>query len=123
MSEHVQQVALIKWFRATYKQYEKLLFSIPNGGLRDPITAIRMKEEGLLAGVPDLMLAIPKNNTHGLFIEMKGKSGRLSQKQTEMINRLNEQHYKCIVVKSYDEAKQAITNYITEAKDNADYAR
>lgn len=60
--------------------------SIPNGGLRDKITAAKMKQEGALAGILDIFLPLPvkikaKEDTQfanlmptmyaGLYIEMK----------------------------------------------------
>ena len=73
-SEHQLQATVIGWWRLAHKAYslpEYLLFAIPNGGARDSITGARLKAEGVRRGVPDLMLAVPTRDAHGLFVEMK----------------------------------------------------
>ena len=57
--EHQLQVECVKWFRFQYPKLANLLFAIPNGGLRNIKVATKLKAEGVLAGVPDLFLAIP----------------------------------------------------------------
>ena len=36
----------------------------------------------MLSGVPDLFLPVPRNNFHGLYIEMKNEKGRVSVSQS-----------------------------------------
>lgn len=48
-----------------------LAFAIPNGGSRHPAEAVALKKQGVTAGVPDIFVAYPAKNYHGLFIEMK----------------------------------------------------
>lgn len=56
-------------------------FAIPNGGLRNKITAARMKREGVKAGVPDIQI-ITKSGAAAL-IELKTKTGSLNKAQKE----------------------------------------
>lgn len=56
-------------------------FAIPNGGLRNKITAARMKREGVKAGVPDIQI-ITKSGASAL-IELKASKGTLSDAQKE----------------------------------------
>ena len=50
-TEHEEQVALFEWASYLYNQYPvlKLMFAIPNGGLRNIKTAINLKKEGVTA--------------------------------------------------------------------------
>ncbi|MDM8346251.1 VRR-NUC domain-containing protein [Pseudochrobactrum sp. sp1633] len=56
-------------------------FAIPNGGLRNKITAARMKREGVKAGVPDIQI-IAKGGASAL-IELKASKGSLNEAQKD----------------------------------------
>jgi len=112
MSEHQEQVMLITWFRMQYPKYAKYLFSIPNGGVRHIGTAVKLKAEGGLSGISDLFLMIPKSGWHGLFIEMKVKGGKLSNSQKEFMGNATFMGYQAVVCYGFDEAKDAITEYL-----------
>ena len=76
-------------------------------------TAAKLKAEGVVAGVPDLFLAIPHGEYHGLWIEMKnGKAGRLSPSQKDMHARLRANKYKVEVCHSWLDFSRIITDYI-----------
>lgn len=112
-SEHDLQVTCVKWFRYNYRAYTQLLFAIPNGGWRNTTTAAKLKAEGVIAGVPDLFLAVPNGKYHGLFIEMKnGKAGRLSSVQKDMLTLLRNENYKCEVCHTFPEFVIAVQTYL-----------
>lgn len=78
-SEHQEQVALVRKLRSM----GYLVMAVPNGGLRDAITAKRLKDEGVLSGTPDLILVLEDGKV--LWVEMKTrKKGRLSEAQINM---------------------------------------
>ncbi len=92
---------------------EKLLFSVPNEGVRDRKSRSRMLCEGMVAGVPDLCLAIPCNGWHGLYIEMKRvKGSKVTEEQKEMICLLKSQGYRVEICKGFDEAKDVFLDYL-----------
>jgi hypothetical protein len=117
-TEHIEQVNLIKWWALACHKYgldERLLFAIPNGGERNVIVASKLKAEGVRAGVPDLFLACGHSIYNGLFIEMKKtKGGRVSDNQKSFINLLTDRGYKAIVCHGWNEARQAIEEYLAE---------
>ena len=81
-SEHSEQVAFVRWFRATYPDVR--IAAWPNGGYRHQETAGRIKREGGCRGVPDLYIP-----AWHLWIEMKRqKGGRLSAEQKDWMNYL-----------------------------------
>lgn len=112
--EHDHQVALFNWAKLAEGRYPDLalLFAIPNGGKRDVRVAMRMKAEGVRAGVPDLMLSVARNGYHGLFVEMKIKPNRISQEQNAWLAALSEQGYATSVCWSWDEAREVIEAYL-----------
>lgn len=113
MNEHQEQVAIVKWFRSVYgEDYYNVFFSIPNGGNRDRVTGFILKNEGMLAGVPDLFLAVARGGYHGMFIEMKTPAGKVRTSQTVVQEDLSGQGYKVVICKSYFEAKTTIEEYM-----------
>lgn len=81
--EHRLQVACVRWFRLQYRNFAHALFAVPNGGRRDAITGAKMKAEGVLSGVSDLILLLPRGGYAALLIEMKIEKGIQSKSQKE----------------------------------------
>lgn len=114
-NEHLAQSLLIRWFRLQYPLMAKCLFAIPNGGARHIGTAIKLKAEGVTAGVSDLFLMIPANGLHGLFIEMKkDKSAKLQQNQTEFLNLAESMGYGAKVAYGFEEGQKIIQKYLQD---------
>lgn len=118
MTEHQIQVTLFRWWDLVAPAGEaELMFAIPNGGARNAITGARLKAEGVRRGVPDIFLAIPAHDKHGLWIELKTEKGRLTPEQVEMGWRLAAQGYAVQTCYGLNEAKQAIMNYFAGVED------
>lgn len=101
-------------FRLEYPGLARLLFAIPNGGRRSQREAARLKDEGVQAGVPDLMLAVPVAPFHGLFIEMKRADGKgsTSPEQRTQQELLARQGYRVETCCGYDEAWDTVAVYL-----------
>lgn len=115
-SEHHEQSELMKWAELNRQKFPmlKALFAIANGGHRHITVAMQMKAEGVKPGVPDLMLPYPSNGYNGLFVEMKRRvGGRLSEEQKQWREMLQGYGYCVRVCKGWEEAKDAITDYLT----------
>ena len=84
---------------------------IPNGQMSVHIGQ-RLKDMGQLKGAPDLLIAVPSANYHGLFIEMKATKGRLTPEQKEVHKELLAQGYDIHVCYSDQEAMQVTQNYL-----------
>ena len=74
--------------------------------------ASMMKAQGMKAGVPDVCILEPKKGYHGLFIELKVKGNRPTDKQLEWIKRLSERGYATAVCWSADDAIKVIEEYM-----------
>ena len=61
--EHNIQCACVRWFNYQWPEYRGLLFAVPNGGARSKATAGKLKAEGVVAGVADLILLVPGTPT------------------------------------------------------------
>ena len=114
-TEHQEQVALFSWAEWSLGARPDLinLSAIPNGGLRNVITAKKLKAEGVKPGFPDIILPVPKNGYHGLFIELKRQhGGTVNKEQKEWLERLNGNGYLAVVCKGFEEAKSTIEEYL-----------
>lgn len=104
-SEHDEQCGFVAWFRSRFPGV--LLFAIPNGGLRHPGTARKLKAEGVVPGIPDLY--IPEWN---LWVEMKrAKGGRLSADQAEMRDYLESIGHDVIIGHGAEDASRQLLDW------------
>lgn len=112
MSEHTEQVALIRWARLSGVSELDLLFAIPNGGWRHPKTAKQLKAEGASAGIPDLFLPVARDGYHGLWIELKVGRNQPSVDQQAWIEALRAQGYRAEVCWGWDAAREVLCEYL-----------
>jgi hypothetical protein len=80
-------------------------FHPANGGVRDKITAARMKGLGVIPGVPDIVLVIA-GRTHGL--ELKSGNGKPSPAQIAAHERLKRSGAALAITYGLDEALAAL---------------
>lgn len=112
--EHQIQCACVRWFNYQYPNFRLNLFAVPNGGRRDKTTAAKMKAEGVLAGVSDLIL-LKSNAKHGaLLIEMKTRVGRQADTQREWQHHIEKDGYKYVVCRSLDDFMHEINSYLSD---------
>ena len=111
--EHLLQCACVRWFAYQWPEYRGILFAVPNGGARSKATAGKLKAEGVVAGVADLLLLVPSRGFHGLCVEMKTEMGRQSPEQKEWQAKAEAAGYKYVVCHSLDEFMETINNYLT----------
>lgn len=110
-TEHQEQVRFISVVRNFYPQY--LVFAVPNGGYRNPREAKRLKDEGVMAGVADLVVAEARKGFNGLFLELKRtKGGSQSKVQKAFEMAVKERGYEYKVVKGAVEALEAFKEYM-----------
>ena len=112
-SEHQQE--LFRWWRLVGPKLAPniVLAAIPNGGARDAVTGARMKREGVVAGMPDTFLACARCGRHGLWVELKRpKGGHVSESQRLLFPLLEAQGYGVAVCHGWQEARQAIEDYL-----------
>jgi len=108
-SESEEQRRFVIEVKLNYKDF--IVFSVPNGGSRNKIEASRLKNEGLLAGVPDLCVLMP--NSKMVFIEMKKqKGGVISNNQKKLINQINKNGFDVIIGYGYLDAISKFESYL-----------
>lgn len=111
--EHRIQCSYVRWFALKYPKLKERLFAVPNGGRRDAITAAKLKAEGVVAGVADLILLLPNRYYGALLIETKTAKGKQSQAQRQWQKLITERgEYRYIVCRSLDEFISEVEDYI-----------
>ncbi|MVM34261.1 hypothetical protein GO755_29795 [Spirosoma sp. HMF4905] len=111
-SEHGLQARCVEWFRIQYPNL--LLFAVPNTALRSFGLAAKLQEEGMVAGIPDLVLAYPHKGKPGLYIEMKTmqKHSKPSDEQLTIHAYLRAVGYEVAIPRTFEEFQKAITDYL-----------
>ena len=111
-SETQIQHNCITWFRMQFPTLARLMFAVPNGGKRDAVTGARMKYEGVISGVADLILLIPKKGHASLCIEMKKPKGKQSDSQKEWPREAERYNNKHVVCYSLEEFINEVNTYL-----------
>lgn len=119
--ESFEQQALFKWAAYTEGKYPelRLMYHIPNEGVRTKANGGRLKAEGMKAGVPDICLPCARGGYHGLYIEMKRIGGRPTKSQEQWISDLNAQGYYAVVCYGWESAQKVIELYLKGEIKNA----
>lgn len=112
-SEHQYQAMFVSWLESNYP--DVLFFAIPNGaslaGRGRQMS--RLKSEGLLPGVPDILIAEPRSKYHGLFLEMKTPRGKLSENQEWFIAQADQRNYYTAVCYGFEDARDLVKEYLS----------
>lgn len=106
------QMQCVRWFRLQFPKLARLLHHSPNGGRRDAREGARFKQMGTQAGFPDLILLVAAKGYHALLLELKTRTGRQQDSQKDYQKRVEEQGYKYVVIRSFDQFRETIKDYL-----------
>lgn len=114
--EQLEQIALFQWAKMSEWRYPELFLLHANAidGKRHIHTAINLKRKGAKAGVPDIHLPVARQGYHSLWIELKYGKNKPSDEQEVWLNALNEQGNLAVVCYGFEEARDAILEYLGE---------
>lgn len=117
-SEDTEQMSVMDWARWNQNAHPELelLHHCPNGGSRNKAEAVKLKQMGVKAGIPDLCLPVPMGMYNGLYIEMKYDTGRLEDSQKKMLKALAAAGHYCTVCYGAEEAIRVLQEYINLKK-------
>lgn len=110
-AEDIIQINLMNWVRE-HTTYEDYIFHIANERTCSPQEGRRLKRMGVMKGVSDLFVAIPRGEYHGMFLELKTQNGAISPHQYDFLERMEQQGYRCAVAKGYTEARALLAEYL-----------
>ena len=114
--EEDEQKAFFRWvdFIAASGNIPEIntIFAIPNGGHRHKAVAGKLKATGVRKGVLDIFWPLARSGYHGLFIEMKRRSGgRLSAEQRRFKESVELAGYRVEVAEGCAEAQDTLLRY------------
>jgi hypothetical protein len=118
--EHDLQAGCVRWFRAQYSRFALNLFAVPNGQRRSRYEQREKKQEGLTAGVADMILLVPSTKHHGLCIEFKREktdtTRRTYQEPEQKLwqQAVEAQGYRYEVVRTFEQFYDIVTDYMRE---------
>lgn len=113
-SEDTEQINVIQWAQWNVNRYPELkwLHHIPNGGSRNRLEAVKLKQMGVKAGISDLCLPYPKGIYCGLYIEMKFGNNRHEASQKEFLKDMATAGHFVATCYSAEEAVETIKEYL-----------
>ena len=113
-SEDTEQINVVTWCRWQQNAFPELslLHHCPNGGSRNEREAVKFKQMGVLAGVSDLHLPVPKGVYASLYIEMKYGDGRLEDSQKRFLRNAAALGNYCVVCYDAQTAINVIAEYV-----------
>lgn len=105
-TEHVEQREFVAWFRKAHPTVR--ILAIPNGSQRSRTTGAKLKAEGVVAGVPDLLVP-----AWCLWVEMKrAEGGSVSAEQRDWHAYLRSIGHTVIVCRGFSQAKEEIEAFV-----------
>jgi hypothetical protein len=117
--EGQEQAALMREVELRYPEAFKLIYHVPNGGHRHKLVAMKLKEQGVKAGVPDLVLPMARAGYFGLYIEFKAKppfDAAVSASQDAYIQALIAQGYLAVVCRGHIDALECLRAYLLQPR-------
>ena len=113
-TEDEEQITVFEWAELNLRQYPvlALMYHVPNGGKRSKSEAARFKAMGVKSGVSDICLPTARGGYHGLYIELKAKNGKPSEKQKDFIKNVRAEGYLAGICYGADEAIKIIEKYL-----------
>ncbi len=112
--EDIDHINSINWFHHNFPELADDLHHFANERKCSQSEGRLLKRKGVKKGVYDFFLAIPMNEFHGLWIELKVGKGKLSDEQIAFGERKNKRGYLAVAVWGYEALKAVILNYLKD---------
>lgn len=113
MTEDQIQSECVKWFNNNYCLKHHVprcaIFSVPNGGFRNKVEAMKLVATGMKAGVSDLIVLLPNR---ALFIELKTETGKQSDSQKEFEQIVKALGFDYYIIRNLESFQKIIDVYL-----------
>lgn len=104
-------ICLYEWFSIVHRKHASQYLRIDVGGYRRPAEARVLKKEGQKAGLSDILIAVPIVPYHGLWLEVKTKTGKLSDHQRTFLKNQKNYGYAVCVGYGLQDCESIINDY------------
>lgn len=119
--ESVLQAKCFQWLWNTYPQTRKLFFAVLNENeqskyettAQQRISGARRKARGVISGVADSLMLLPRGPYHGLCAEAKTPIGHQSEAQKEWQKIVEKAGYYYFVYHTFEEFKEEMEKYLS----------
>ncbi len=114
LEDDIQKNIIDECYSLKYQgiRVSEIIVHIPNGGNRSKSEGAKFKKMGVTAGMPDLLVPVPRNGYGSLYIELKTKKGRIRPEQKIQMKLLEDLGNKVVLCRSVAEAIQVIKDYL-----------
>lgn len=117
------QAQCLQWFRLQYPKLAPLLFAVENGAKKERryvngrwvcLDGVNSKKTGVVSGVADLLLLIPRGGFGCLCIEMKttDRRSRQSDRQKAWQKAAEEAGNKYVIVRTLEQFQRVVNQYL-----------
>jgi hypothetical protein len=112
--EYTLQRDCINWLKSAYPDLQnKYTATVGGAHLKNgPITYNKLRASGYLPGIPDVLIFKARHPFHGLFVEMKTTSGRVTEQQTAVHEALRFEGYMVTVCRSIEQFQTTVSLYL-----------
>ncbi len=112
-SEDRIQTIFMNWIRKRARTDPRYghAYHIPNGGRMSKRRGQCLKLMGVVAGIPDVFIGIPNSQYHGLYIEFKTPTGKVSPVQKAIHKVIRGNGYQVEVCRSVEQAQKVVEDY------------
>lgn len=115
-SEDSLQKLCAEWLKKALLRHglpQEIFWHTPSEGKRTISFANRLKAMGFRSGIPDITLALPSEEYHGAYCELKRAGECPSAEQKKLLSALTSQGYFAVVVNDFETFKRVFEYYMT----------
>jgi hypothetical protein len=119
-NEQKLQFECSKWLKKELftRGEPQLYYHVPNERHASKAQLSRLKAQGVLSGVSDVVLPLQSSGFSGIYCELKKAGGGFSTAQKNFLKGVANEGYLAIVVNDLETFKQVFTAYLDERKNN-----
>lgn len=118
--EAVLQARCVAWLHNEHPETRGLYFCVPNENTRSVyenkkqqlVSGSIRKAMGVVSGVSDTILLMPRGKYHAMLIEFKTETGRVSESQKEWRDKVENEGYCYTIIRHFETFKEKVEYYL-----------